>query len=482
MESDERLENTACYLAYYYAKNNSTTYIECMKDYSSKFTKDVLIAAVNKWRQKFEAKGIATTETIALTANAIKDNIWKALKVLAETTIQNQSVFNLKLYPVMDDQAIVIGHLENTSTTRVIEAQRAVAKTFEQTIVGLQKQITDLAKAVTTLQQNAQAGQGRYRTGKNSTNNTNENTSLNLQVPQDNRTRSNSVLSNASKRAKPNDGFDIEFPDLQSQSKSNNDGFTEVKSKKEKKKKNHNDNSKPRSPLISATGNPIKGNMNAAPKITKCIAINLDKSLTVDDLKTYCKSNTTLSPYVNMMEFNEVSNTYNGIKIRVICKGWPSANTIAFGDKSLWPRGATIKTLKSNQKELEQGFDPNKRRFVCKLFSNLKPEQTLEGVKSCVENHYKVDMSDDEEVEVHVKEFTRKNPRKTDRKAFIALVVPKDRSKRIKDILEEKYPMTGEFNPRKIVCRPWGNTIPEDLAKLISDGTQREDDGVDLMA
>ena len=162
---------------------------------------------------------------------------------------------------------------------------------------------------------------------------------------------------------------------------------------------------------------------------------------------------------------------------------WPSTNSINFGDTSLWPQGATIKTLRGPQREIDGTLNPNERRFVCKLFSNLSKEQSKEGVQTCIENLYKAKREEnmnEDEVDVHVKEFSRKDPRNTGKKAFTLLVVPKDKNKRIKDFMEEKWPPSTEYSDNKIICRAWGGTIPEDLGQYIGD--KRTDTGSNVMS
>ena len=135
--------------------------------------------------------------------------------------------------------------------------------------------------------------------------------------------------------------------------------------------------------------------------------------------------------------------------------------------------------LKGNQRQLKENSEyPNKRRFVCKFFSNLKATQTLEGVKNQITKDYEASMECEEEVEVHVLEFKRKDLKQTNKKAFTVLVVPKDKSKTITDILKDKYPPTTEYSPNKLMCRPWGGTIPEEIGKFISNNDQGVDDNL----
>jgi len=382
--------------------------------------------------------------------------------------------------------ALVIGHFDNTATVRIMEAQRAQAEKFEAKILDLTKKLNDCINSVTILSKSSQIRQGRDTSKKTSIKGTKTSNSMNnLAIPALNVTRAQSTDSQRShKRQRPDDDQSDDenatFAQRVAQNKDDNDGFTEVKSKKKKnKKKGKGDNSNPRSPLISGTGKPIKDNLNAAPKTSKCVMINLDNKLSLNDLKAYCQQSETLSKYMHAMSFNEIGQTHNGRKIRVICQGWPSANSINFGDPALWPYGATIKTLRGNQRTIDANLDPTKRRFVCKLFSNLKPEQTLEGVKSCIETNYKASTCT-VDVEVHVKEFDRKDRKNTDKKAFIVLVVPKDKKETITDILKDKYPPSNEYSFNKLICRPWGGKIPEEIAQHISE--TKVDEGNNLMS
>ena len=175
------------------------------------------------------------------------------------------------------------------------------------------------------------------------------------------------------------------------------------------------------------------------------------------------------------MTFVKINERPNGIKVKVTCDSWPANNHMAFSDPSLWPNGATIKFLKGIQRKVDENTDITKnRRFVAKLFSNLSPQQTAEGVKTCIEKNYE-DSAEMTEVEVHVKQFVRKDVRKTGKTAFTVLVVPKNKSETISDILTAKYETNqgAAYAPNAIRCRQWGGTVPEELAKYIPGHTEK---------
>ena len=198
--------------------------------------------------------------------------------------------------------------------------------------------------------------------------------------------------------------------------------------------------------------------------------MNLDNSLTLDDVKTFCQGNEYLKDHYENMEFKQVSKTHNGIKIVITCNSWPSGNKLAFSDVRIWPKGSTIKALKGTQRTLATGENPDERRFVCKFFSNLSPEQSLDGVKNKVTQDYK-DSSCNTEVQVYVKKFEGKDPEKNKGKnrktAFTVLVVPKNKDEKIKDILVDVYKPDTQFEYNSIRCRNWGGTIPDELATYI---------------
>ena len=98
----------------------------------------------------------------------------------------------------------------------------------------------------------------------------------------------------------------------------------------------------------------------------------------------------------------------------------------------------------------------------------MSPNQTAEGVKNCIAKNYS-DSDETTEVEVHVKQFVRKDVRKTGKTAFTVLVVPKNKSETITDILTAKYETNqgAAYAPNAIRCRQWGGTVPDELAKYI---------------
>ena len=81
MEPKEvELKNTVAYLCHFYAVNHSTTFLDCMKEYGTKLTKDNLNTAFTDWKKLLDDNGAATDAANTCNMGMTKDTMFKALQ------------------------------------------------------------------------------------------------------------------------------------------------------------------------------------------------------------------------------------------------------------------------------------------------------------------------------------------------------------------------------------------------------------------
>ncbi len=476
------LTNTVCYLSYYYAKKDSTTMVSILNEDYSKIKQAALFAGYTQWKNKMKTVGI---ELIGGSPGPIKTSnkstVLKGLLALAEFATANTDKYDFRFYPEFKDMDIVISNYDNTAVTRMLAAQKKKTEEVLENFNRMEKALKNqpvIAQAMNRSRSNTKkdkSKQSASTAGLQSNATTASSTVVaTLQVPKANeqsRSRNTSLTAGAKRqRTDSTDSAPSAIQLANSERGENDEGtYKAVLSKNQKKKQKKNrENSRRRAPLFTGSGGSLKGSLSAAPKTNKSVMLNIDNQYSIQDLTDYVEKHDYLKNFASDIKFEQTLKTHNGFKVRATCTSWPASNTIAFCDPTLWPTGATIKNLKGIQRKIDP--DPaqtGSRKFLKKFFSNLGPSQSVDGVKSHIERDFKDSDICNEEVEVHVEKYVGKTPYKNNKTAFIVVVVPKDPSKKIPDILLELYKPKPTFSFDDIRCRDWGGDLPGTLSEKV---------------